>query len=115
MKTPTKFQYPGFETIHWFAAKKLLKELKDLNIEDIKCPLFFLQGIKALLSILKIWNTDKDVSNLYSFSLFFFLHTGMKITSVFCSISFFDVPMTFFIYSKNLHISWIKITQVIHY
>ncbi|XP_043479415.1 histone lysine demethylase PHF8-like isoform X1 [Leptopilina heterotoma] len=60
MKTPYKFQYPGFETINWFAAKKLLKELKELNHEGKKCPAYFLQGVKALLSILKQWNTDKD-------------------------------------------------------
>ncbi|KAG7207012.1 hypothetical protein KM043_000902 [Ampulex compressa] len=60
MKTPTKFQYPGFETVNWFAAKKLLKELKELNNEGKKCPPYFLQGVKALLSILKQWNTDKD-------------------------------------------------------
>lgn len=62
LKTPAKFQYPGFETIHWFAAKRLLKEVKDLNSEGRKCPRLLLHGIKALLSILKIWNTDKDVS-----------------------------------------------------
>ncbi|XP_011876214.1 PREDICTED: lysine-specific demethylase phf2-like isoform X3 [Vollenhovia emeryi] len=62
MKTPAKFQYPGFETINWFAAKKLLKELKELNNEGKKCPSYFLQGVKALLGILKQWNTDKDYS-----------------------------------------------------
>ncbi|XP_011162407.1 histone lysine demethylase PHF8 isoform X2 [Solenopsis invicta] len=62
MKTPAKFQYPGFETINWFAAKKLLKELKELNNEGKKCPPYFLQGMKALLGILKQWNTDKDYS-----------------------------------------------------
>ncbi|XP_012527062.1 histone lysine demethylase PHF8 isoform X4 [Monomorium pharaonis] len=60
MKTPAKFQYPGFETINWFAAKKLLKELKELNNEGKKCPPYLLQGVKALLGILKQWNTDKD-------------------------------------------------------
>ncbi|XP_032681112.1 lysine-specific demethylase 7A-like isoform X2 [Odontomachus brunneus] len=60
MKTPAKFQYPGFETINWFAAKKMLKELKDLNGEGKKCPEYHLLGIKALLAILKQWNTDKD-------------------------------------------------------
>ncbi|XP_057324502.1 histone lysine demethylase PHF8-like isoform X1 [Microplitis mediator] len=62
MKTPKKFQYPGFETINWFAAKRLLKDLKELNREDKKCPTYFLQGIKALLAVLKQWNTDKDYS-----------------------------------------------------
>ncbi|XP_043283043.1 histone lysine demethylase PHF8-like isoform X2 [Venturia canescens] len=60
IKTPKKFQYPGFETVNWFAAKKLLKELRELNEEEKKCPAYFLQGIKALLAILKQWNTDKD-------------------------------------------------------
>ncbi|XP_015594348.1 lysine-specific demethylase phf2 isoform X2 [Cephus cinctus] len=60
MKTPTKFQYPGFETINWFAGKKLLKDLKELNNDEKKCPAYFLQGVKALLGILKQWNTDKD-------------------------------------------------------
>lgn len=64
MKTPAKFQYPGFETIHWFAAKRLLKELKDLNSEEKNCPPYFLNGVRALLSILKQWNTDKDVSEV---------------------------------------------------
>lgn len=62
MKTPAKFRYPFFETINWFAAKRLLKELKELNCEEKKCPPYFLRGIKALLSILKQWNTEKDVS-----------------------------------------------------
>lgn len=67
MKTPTKFQYPGFELINWFAAKRLLKELIDFNHQEQKCPPFFLQGIKALLSILKLWNTEKDVGELLLF------------------------------------------------
>ncbi|XP_014478658.1 PREDICTED: lysine-specific demethylase 7A-like isoform X2 [Dinoponera quadriceps] len=62
MKTPAKFQYPGFETINWFAAKKMLAELKELNNGGKKCPQYYLQGIKALLGILKQWNTDKDYS-----------------------------------------------------
>ncbi|KAK0095206.1 hypothetical protein PV326_008979 [Microctonus aethiopoides] len=64
MKTPQKFQYPGFETINWFAAKRLLKELKELNNDEKKCPSYFLQGVKSLLSILKQWNTDKDYNTV---------------------------------------------------
>ncbi|XP_044009795.1 histone lysine demethylase PHF8-like isoform X1 [Aphidius gifuensis] len=60
MKTPEKFKYPGFETMNWFAAKKLLNELKQLNSEDKKCPDYFLHGVKSLVTILKQWNTDKD-------------------------------------------------------
>ncbi|XP_011308381.1 histone lysine demethylase PHF8 isoform X2 [Fopius arisanus] len=64
MKTPAKYQYPGFETINWLAAKKLLKELKDLNHDGKKCPEYFLHGVKALLVILKQWNTDKDYNTI---------------------------------------------------
>lgn len=62
LKTPEKFQYPRFESICWFAADKLLNELQSLNNEGKKCPDYLLQGAKALLVILKQWNTDKDVS-----------------------------------------------------
>ncbi|XP_014209528.1 lysine-specific demethylase 7B [Copidosoma floridanum] len=65
MKTPAKFQYPSFETINWFAAKHLLKELKNLNHVESKCPSYLLHGLKALLSLLKQWNTDKDY-NMFS-------------------------------------------------
>lgn len=44
MKTPQKFQYPGFETINWFAAKRLLKELKELNNDEKKMSVLFFTG-----------------------------------------------------------------------
>lgn len=62
IKTPAKFQYPCFETINWFAAKFLLKELKSFKSQEKNCPLYILKGLKALLSILKQWKTNKDVS-----------------------------------------------------
>lgn len=61
-KTVEKFKYPLFETINWYAAKRLMQLLKELNTEEKKCPDNFLAGVKSLLSVLKQWNTEKDVS-----------------------------------------------------
>lgn len=63
IKTHEKFKFPLFETINWYAAKKLMTILKELNAEEKKCPNNFLAGLKALLTVLKQWNTEKDVSN----------------------------------------------------
>lgn len=62
IKTADKFKFPLFETINWYAAKKLMQLLKELNGEEKKCPGNLLAGVKALLAVLKQWNTEKDVS-----------------------------------------------------
>ncbi|GJQ66960.1 hypothetical protein Trydic_g21906 [Trypoxylus dichotomus] len=59
-KTTEKFLYPFFETIHWFAAERLLKQITQLNIEGQRCPANLLLGLKTLLTTLKHWNTEKD-------------------------------------------------------
>lgn len=61
IKTAEKFRYPHFETVNWFAAKRLLQEINEINVEERRCPETLLVGIKALLSSLKHWNTEKDV------------------------------------------------------
>lgn len=66
MKTVEKFKLPMFEKINWYAAKKLLTVLKEINNDEKKCPSNLLVGIKQLLQTLKQWNSDKDVSNLYN-------------------------------------------------
>lgn len=62
IKVAAKFKYPAFEAINWYAAKKIMTQLKEINTDDKKCPAYFLLGIKSLLAVLKQWNTDKDVS-----------------------------------------------------
>lgn len=62
VKTTEKFMYPHFETINWFASQKLLQNIMQVNSEDQKCPANLLGGLKALLPLLKQWNSDKDVS-----------------------------------------------------
>ena len=63
IKTTQKFMYPNFETINWFAALKLYKQICDLNMEEIRCPNTLLIGLKALVVALKQWNSERDVSN----------------------------------------------------
>lgn len=61
INTAERFKFPAFEAVNWYAAKKIMHQLKELNSEDKKCPNYILTGVKALLSVLKQWNTDKDV------------------------------------------------------
>ncbi|XP_022191094.1 histone lysine demethylase PHF8 isoform X2 [Nilaparvata lugens] len=62
VKTPEKLRFPGFETMNWFAAKGILKELQELNRNSSQVPAYLLNGTKALLSALKQWQTDKKVN-----------------------------------------------------
>lgn len=49
--------------INWFSAAYLLEQLTEINMQESRCPDYFLVGIKSLLQALKHWNTEKDVSN----------------------------------------------------
>ncbi|GLV43139.1 Lysine demethylase 2 [Carabus blaptoides fortunei] len=60
INTAERFKFPAFEAVNWYAAKKIMHQLKELNSEDKKCPNYILTGVKALLAVLKQWNTDKD-------------------------------------------------------
>lgn len=60
IRTPERFRFPAFETINWYAAKRLCEELKDINDEGNKVPAYLLQGTKALLFTLKQWSQDRD-------------------------------------------------------
>ncbi|KAK9889303.1 hypothetical protein WA026_004584 [Henosepilachna vigintioctopunctata] len=60
IKTSSKFKYPYFEMINWFAAINLYHEISQLNIEERRCPNSLLIGLKSLLANLKQWNTEKD-------------------------------------------------------
>lgn len=60
-KTVEKFRFPRFESINWFAAQKLHEQIHELNVQEKTCPTILLTGLKALLPVLKLWNTEKDV------------------------------------------------------
>lgn len=62
IRTPERFRFPAFETINWYAAKRLCEELKMINDEASKVPQYLLLGVKALLFTLKQWSQDRDVS-----------------------------------------------------
>lgn len=70
IKTAEKFCFPFFETINWFAGRRLLQQINELNVEERKCPNTLLVGLKGLMATLKQWNTEKDVSITHlSFSM----------------------------------------------
>ncbi|KAL1492649.1 hypothetical protein ABEB36_010877 [Hypothenemus hampei] len=60
-KTETKYLYPNFVTINFFAATKLLEDIIKINISgEGRAPENLLFGLKALQQAIKHWNNEKD-------------------------------------------------------
>jgi lysine-specific demethylase PHF8 len=57
-----KFLYPKFETINWLAARYLLQQISEFNARQECAPQYLVQGIKALVPVLKLWNQERSVS-----------------------------------------------------
>lgn len=78
IRTPERFRFPAFETINWYAAKRLCEELKDMNDLGNKVPAYLLQGTKALLFTLKQWSQDRDVSQrLFVYLIYCIFHMAI--------------------------------------
>lgn len=55
LKTPDKFQFPFFELTHWYSAPAVLRLLED-NLKEKKVPPpHLLDGVRSLVSALKLW------------------------------------------------------------
>uniref|UniRef100_A0A1B6DFS1 JmjC domain-containing protein n=1 Tax=Clastoptera arizonana TaxID=38151 RepID=A0A1B6DFS1_9HEMI len=54
----SKYMFEKFEEVHWFAARMLATELKKLNVSKTKVPEYLLTGVKALIGVMKIWNSS---------------------------------------------------------
>uniref|UniRef100_A0A803TWJ2 Lysine-specific demethylase 7A n=1 Tax=Anolis carolinensis TaxID=28377 RepID=A0A803TWJ2_ANOCA len=68
LKTPDLFKFPFFEAICWFVAKNLLETLKELREDGFQPQTFLVQGVKALLSALKLW-MKKDLVTEHAFEI----------------------------------------------
>ncbi|XP_061494789.1 lysine-specific demethylase 7A isoform X2 [Rhineura floridana] len=68
LKTPDLFKFPFFEAICWFVAKNLLETLKELKEDGFYPQTFLVQGVKALLTALKIW-MKKDLVTEHAFEI----------------------------------------------
>ncbi|XP_066525076.1 lysine-specific demethylase 7A isoform X1 [Hoplias malabaricus] len=55
LKTPELFKFPYFEAISWYVAKNLLETLRDLREDKCQPQEYLVDGVKALISALKIW------------------------------------------------------------
>ena len=62
LKTPVKYLFSSFETVHWYAAAGLIDELKNLDDSGEKKPQFLIEGIHTLLDKLKSWVAKKNGS-----------------------------------------------------
>ncbi|KAK2539647.1 Kdm7a [Columba guinea] len=68
LKTPDLFKFPFFEAICWFVAKNLLETLKELREDGFQPPSYLVQGVKALLSALKLW-MKKELVTEHAFEI----------------------------------------------
>ncbi|XP_054844233.1 lysine-specific demethylase 7A isoform X1 [Eublepharis macularius] len=68
LKTPDLFKFPFFEAICWFVAKNLLETLKELREDGFQPQTFLVQGVKALLTALKLW-MKKDLVTEHAFEI----------------------------------------------
>lgn len=59
-----RFRFPLFQTLHWFAAVRLVEDLRDLNKKGSRCPELLIRGIRALVAALKMWYHNKEVRML---------------------------------------------------
>lgn len=50
-----------FQTMHWFAAERMVEDLKDMNSKGSRCPEQLIRGVRALAAALKSWTIEKDV------------------------------------------------------
>ncbi|XP_046841097.1 lysine-specific demethylase 7A-like [Xenia sp. Carnegie-2017] len=62
LKTPAKYLFSSFESLHWYAAVGLIDELKNLEDCGERKPQFLIDGIHDLLKKLKSWVSKKDGS-----------------------------------------------------
>ncbi|EFX82823.1 hypothetical protein DAPPUDRAFT_302352 [Daphnia pulex] len=59
-KAPIRFRFPSFQTLHWFAAERIVEDLRDMNSKGSRCQEQFIRGIRALAAALKSWTIEKD-------------------------------------------------------
>lgn len=73
INTPEKFRFPHYETVCWYAASRLVTELRDMALAGSKIPPFIISGARALMSSLRHWAGEvKSLKNVYlKFSLLF--------------------------------------------
>ncbi|XP_003738948.2 lysine-specific demethylase PHF2, partial [Galendromus occidentalis] len=59
LNCPSKFMFPSFETLNWFAAASVIEQLKD---QSTRPPMYLVNGAKALCSVLRRWTQGPQSS-----------------------------------------------------
>jgi hypothetical protein len=59
-KTPDRFRFPCFETLHWLVADRIVQDLHDMNGKGVRCPEYLINGARALQAALKSWTMEKE-------------------------------------------------------
>ena len=59
--TPEKFRFPHYESTCWFAASRLLTDLREMASRGTKVPSFMTSGARSLMTALRHWAGEVSV------------------------------------------------------
>ena len=58
ISTPERYKFPHYEAVCWYAAGRLVTELRDLVSAGTKVPPYIISGARALMSALRQWSIE---------------------------------------------------------
>lgn len=58
INTPYKFRFPHYESVCWYAATRLVIELRDMAAAGTRVPPIMISGVRCLLVALRQWGGE---------------------------------------------------------
>ena len=58
INAPEKFRFPHYESVSWYAASKLVTELRDMAADGTRVPPIMIAGARALAAALRQWGGE---------------------------------------------------------
>ncbi|KAK7085109.1 Lsd1/2 complex PHD finger containing protein Phf2 [Halocaridina rubra] len=63
INAPEKFRFPHYESVSWYAAAKLVTELRDMSTAGTRVPPIMIAGSRALAAALRQWGGELSLQN----------------------------------------------------
>uniref|UniRef100_A0A7M5WSM2 Uncharacterized protein n=1 Tax=Clytia hemisphaerica TaxID=252671 RepID=A0A7M5WSM2_9CNID len=60
LHTPLKFLFPNFETTNWFAARSILRKIREIHQGGYRLPIFLYKGVETMLLAFRKWTKKQD-------------------------------------------------------
>lgn len=60
---PEKFRFPHYETVSWYAATRLVTELRDMGAAGTRVPPIMIAGARSLAAALRQWGGEVSLLN----------------------------------------------------